>query len=76
MAVGYGVEPVRPCSQRGAELPWASNNSLRDSRGARQAVDEGGGKELTGGSQVNVTTRPRNNRETLEYGARTTVGVV
>jgi hypothetical protein len=76
--VGYGVEPVRPCSQRGAELPWASNNSLRDSRGARQAVDEGGGKELTGGSQsqVNVTTRPRNNRETLEYGARTTVGVV
>jgi hypothetical protein len=42
--VGYGVEPVRPCSQRGAELPWASNNSLRDSCGARQAVDEGGGK--------------------------------
>lgn len=42
-------------------------------RGARRAVDGGGGEELGGGSQVLVTTRLRIIRGTLESGARTTV---
>jgi hypothetical protein len=35
-----------------------------------QDSDGGGGKELTHGSQVIVTTRSRHNRGMLEYGAR------
>jgi hypothetical protein len=47
----------------------ARRSTMAGLRYMPQGSDGGGGKELTRGSQVVVTTRPRHNRGTLEYGA-------